>query len=63
MSKRDKDNNAALSALRAPIERVVAHFKNWKILHTDYRRPYSTYRDTYDATRGLFFFSTTSEAF
>ena len=63
LSKRDKDNNAALSALRAPIERVVAHFKNWKILHTDYRRPYSTYRDTYDATRGLFFFSTTSEAF
>jgi hypothetical protein len=38
LSKRDKENNAALSALRAPIERVVAHFKNWKILHTDYRR-------------------------
>jgi hypothetical protein len=57
LSKRDKENNAALSALRAPIERVVAHFKNWKILHTDYRRHYSTYRETYDATRGLFFFS------
>jgi hypothetical protein len=63
LSKRDKENNAVLSALRAPIERVVAHFKNWKILHTDYRRPYSTYRETYDATRGLFFFSITWRPF
>jgi hypothetical protein len=26
-------------------------------VHTDYRRPYSTYRDAFDAARGLFFFS------
>nr|WP_233573896.1 transposase family protein [Amycolatopsis panacis] len=57
LSKRDKESNAEISALRAAIERVVSHFKNWRILHTDYRRPYSTYRDAYDATRGLFFFS------
>jgi DDE superfamily endonuclease len=57
LSKRDKESNAEISALRAPIERMVAHFKNWKILHTDYRRPYNTYRDAYDAARGLFFFS------
>jgi hypothetical protein len=57
LSKRDKTENAALSALRAPIERVIAHFKSWRILHTDYRRSYSTYRDAYDAARGLFFFS------
>jgi hypothetical protein len=57
LSKRDKKSNAEISALRAPIERMVAHFKNWKILHTDYRRPYRTYRDAYDAARGLFFFS------
>lgn len=59
LSKRDKANNAVISALRAPIERLVAHFKAWRILHTDYRRPYHTYRDAYDAVRGLFFFSTT----
>lgn len=59
LGPRDIDNNAALSALRAPIERVVAHFKNWRILHTDYRHPYSTYRETYDAARGLFYFSIT----
>ena len=57
LSKGEKAANAALSALRAPIERVVAHFKNWRILHTDYRRPYNTYRDAFDAARALFFFS------
>lgn len=57
LSERDKECNAEISALRAPIERVVALFKSWRILHTDYRRPYHTYRDAYDAARGLFFFS------
>jgi hypothetical protein len=58
LSPRDIECNAEISALRAPIERVVSHFKSWRILHTDYRRPYCTYRETYDAARGLFFFST-----
>lgn len=57
LSKGDQANNAVISALRAPAERLVAHFKSWRIFHTDYRRPYHTYRDTYDAARGLFFFS------
>ncbi|WP_239313626.1 transposase [Frankia sp. Cj3] len=57
LGEMDKKCNADLSALRAPVERVVAHFKSWRILHTDYRRPYHTYHDAYDATRGLFFFS------
>lgn len=57
LGKRDKECNAEISALRAPVERLVAHFKNWRIFHTDYRRPYRTYRDAYDAARGLFFFS------
>jgi hypothetical protein len=57
LSKGAKKANAALSALRAPIERVVAHFKNWRILHTDYRRSYTTYPDAFHAARALFFFS------
>lgn len=57
LGERDKECNAEISALRAPIERVIAHFKSWRVLHTDYRRPYHTYREAYDATRGLFFFS------
>jgi hypothetical protein len=59
LSRGDKANNAVISALRAPVERLIAHFKSWRIFHTDYRRPYGTYRDAYDATRGLFFFSIT----
>jgi transposase len=55
----DKKNNAVISGLRAPVERLVAHFKSWRMFHTDYRRPYRTYRDAYDAARGLFFFSIT----
>jgi hypothetical protein len=59
LSNKDKECNAEISALRAPVERVVAHFKSWRIFHTDYRRPYRTYREAYDAGRGLFFFSIT----
>jgi hypothetical protein len=55
----DKEYNSQISSFRAPIERLVGHFKNWKILHTDYRRPYSTYQDAFDAARALFFFSIT----
>lgn len=57
LSKKDKQCNKEVSALRAPVEQVISHFKSWRIFHTDYRRPYSTYRDAYDAGRGLFFFS------
>jgi hypothetical protein len=55
----EKKYNADVSSLRAPVERLVAHFKSWRIFHTDYRRPYRTYHDAYDAARGLFFFSLT----
>jgi len=58
-SKSDKECNAEISALRAPVERAIAHLKSWRILHTDYRRPYSTYRDAFNAARSLFFFSLT----
>jgi hypothetical protein len=37
------DFNNKISGLRAAIERAVAHVKNWKILHTDYRRPITTW--------------------
>lgn len=57
LSIADKECNKEISKLRAPVERAIAHFKSWRIFHTDYRRPYSTYDDAYNATRGLFFFS------
>ena len=55
----DKEYNSQIASFRAPVERLVAHFKNWKIFHSDYRRPYSTYDDAFHAARGLFFFSIT----
>jgi hypothetical protein len=57
LSTGDQENNAVISSLRAAVERLVAHFKTWRIFHTDYRRPYETYKQTYDAARALFFFS------
>ena len=55
----EKEFNADVSSLRAVVEQLVAHFKSWRIFHADYRRPYRTYRDAYDAGRALFFFSIT----
>ena len=51
--------SSRVNGLREPAERVIAHFKSWRIFHTGYRRPDRTYRETYDAARGLFFFSNT----
>lgn len=59
LSKTDKQDNKVISALRAPIEHVVAHFKSWRIFNDDYRRPHDTYNESYDAGCGLFFFSIT----
>lgn len=57
LSENDKQCNTELSRLRAPVERTIAHFKSWRILHTDYRRPYDTYELAFKAARALFFFS------
>lgn len=59
LGPRDKQCNAEVSAMRAPVERTIAHFKSWKTLHTDYRRNHKTYRQSFEAARALFFFSLT----
>jgi transposase len=48
--------NRQISSLRAPVERAVAHIKTWRILHTDYRRPLKTFRNSFRAAIGLYFF-------
>ena len=50
-----KEFNAQVSRLRAPVERAIAHLKSWRILHTDYRRPLRTYAMSYRAAVGLYF--------
>ncbi len=54
-----KEFNAQVSSYRAAVEWLVAHFKGWRVFYTDCRRPYRTYRDGFDAARGLFFFAIT----
>ena len=51
-----KEFNAQVNKLRAPVERAIAHLKSWRILHTDYRRSLRTYVTSYRAAVGLYFF-------
>ena len=52
-----KTFNSAINSIRAVIERVIAHLKNWRILHTDYRRPVDSFTTTISAAVGLLFYS------
>jgi DDE superfamily endonuclease len=49
--------NTAINRTRAVVERVIAHLKNWRILHTDYRRPLDSFSVTISAAVGLLFYS------
>ena len=44
-----KEFDAQVNKLRAPVERAIAHLKSWRILHTDYRLPLRTYVTAYRA--------------
>lgn len=55
----EKAFNKQINQLRYVIERGIAHLKNWKTLHTDYRRPLNTFTATITAAIGLYFLSTT----
>jgi DDE superfamily endonuclease len=52
-----KNFNSAINSTRAVVERVIAHLKNWRILHTDYRRPIDSFTTTISAAIGLLFYS------
>jgi hypothetical protein len=41
-----KDFNTAINRTRAVVERVIANLKNWRILETDYRRPFDSFAIT-----------------
>ena len=56
-----KEFNAAINKMRYVIERVIANFKTWRCMHTDYRRPRRTYPTTFRAVRALHFFKLRSE--
>ena len=53
----EKEFNSAVNAIRYKIERAIANFKTWRILHTDYRRPFATFEGTIATVVGLHFYS------
>jgi DDE superfamily endonuclease len=48
--------NNQVSSFRAPVERAGATLKAWRILFTDYRRPLQTFKSSFRAAIGLYFF-------
>lgn len=52
----EREWNKQVSSYRAPVERAVAHLKTWRILFTDYRRPLKTFKSSFRAAIGLYFF-------
>lgn len=54
----EKTYNTSINAMRAVIEQVIAHFKNWRIMHTDYRRPLDTFAQTISTVIALHFWAT-----
>jgi DDE superfamily endonuclease len=53
-----KEYNSEVNKIRWMIEQVISHFKNWTIVHTDYRRPLKTFETTISAVVGLHFYRT-----
>jgi len=51
-----KTFNTQVNSLRAVVERVIANLKTWRIVHTDYRRPRTTYPMAFNTIRALHFF-------
>jgi hypothetical protein len=46
-----------INKIRPVVEQAIANFKTWRILHTDYRRPISTFTTTISAVIGLYFYA------
>lgn len=53
----EKDYNTQVNRIRYVIERTIANFKTWRIMHTDYRRPLSTFATTISTVIALHFYA------
>ena len=53
----DKEYNTEVNRIRYVVERAIANIKIWRILHTDYRRPLSTFNTAFKAIRALIYFA------
>jgi len=52
----EKEFNTQINRIRYVIEQVIANFKTWRIMHTDYRRPLATFATTISVVVGLHFY-------
>jgi hypothetical protein len=57
----EKELNTTINSTRCLIERAIAHLKTWRILHTDYRRPLTTFPTTISTVVALHFYTMTCE--
>jgi hypothetical protein len=53
----EKEFNTQINKIRYVIERTIANFTTWRIMHTDYRRPFSTFKETISTVIGLVFYA------
>jgi hypothetical protein len=54
----EKEFNTQVNKIRWIIEQTIANFKTWRIMHTDYRRPLSTFSTTISTVIALHFYAT-----
>jgi hypothetical protein len=54
----EKEFNRQVNKIRYVIERAIANFKTWRIMHTDYRRPLATFATTISTVIALRFYAT-----
>ena len=55
----EQEFNTQINKIRYVIEQIIANFKTWRIMHTDYRRPIETFKETISAVIALHFYATT----
>jgi hypothetical protein len=53
----EKEFNSQVNRIRYIIEQAIAHFKTWRIMHTDYRRPLATFTTTISTVIALYFYA------
>lgn len=57
----EREFNSVVNSARTLIEQVIANFKTWRIVHTDYRRPIETFTETISAVVALHFYKIANE--
>jgi len=57
----EKQFNRDVNKIRYLIERTIANVKTWRVLHTDYRRPLTTFPSTIATVIALHFYSVSCE--